>query len=274
MTGVRDRPLAILELLAANPAGLPLSEIAGRLDIPLSATHRLLADLKQSGYVRQDWDHGPHQLTAKLVSLALGYLSASGITDVAQPILNGLAQRVGELVRLAVIDGDRLTWVAKAQGARHGLRYDPDAGAEVHLASTANGHAWLSCLSDEAALELVAKQGFGRPDRVGPGAPRTMPELLERLRFAREHGFAIVHEAYEAATSAMAAPIRRAGGTREPIGTISIAGPSVRMTDARMLEMAPDLLAAVAELSVASRGSSLFGAGPGGYGTGPAKAAE
>ena len=38
-----DRVLDIIELLADEPNGLPLSEIARRLDMPKSAAHRLLS---------------------------------------------------------------------------------------------------------------------------------------------------------------------------------------------------------------------------------------
>ena len=112
-TGATDRTLAVLELLAANPQGLLISAIAEMLTIPLSATHRLLAELAQRGYVRQERGYGAYQPTTKLVSLAFTYLAASGISDIAQPILDRLAAATGELVRLTVVDGDRLTWVAK-----------------------------------------------------------------------------------------------------------------------------------------------------------------
>lgn len=41
-------------------------------------------------------------------------------------MLDRLAEKTGELVRLSIVDEDRLTWVAKSQGPRQaGLRYDP-----------------------------------------------------------------------------------------------------------------------------------------------------
>ena len=80
-------------------------------------------------------------LTAKLASLGLGFLSSSGIVDIAEPLLERLANESGELARLSSIDGDRLTWVAKALGFRKGLRYDPDMGTDARLSCTASGHA-------------------------------------------------------------------------------------------------------------------------------------
>lgn len=85
-------------------------------------------------------------------------------------MLDRLAAESGDLVRLAVVNGRELFWVAKAQGSLHGLRYDPDMGQVARLSYSASGHAWLSCLSDEEVLLLVKRQGFGL--RSAYGAPR------------------------------------------------------------------------------------------------------
>lgn len=252
-----DRILDIVELLASHPTGMALSAIAEPLAIPKSAAHRVLAALTARGYVRQDAETGRYLLTTKLVSLGFRYLSCSGVIDIAQPTLDRLAQETGELVRLGVVDGERQTWVAKAQGARPGLRYDPDMGMEAPLASTASGHAWLACLSDERAIELVLRQGFGHDENLGPAAPRTVQALQKRLRLARERGYAWVVDSSAPGTSAMAAAIRHPG-TRGVVGVVSVAGPSVRLTEARMHQLAPAMLAAAAELSDACKSSEYF----------------
>lgn len=259
-----DRGLALLEHLSRNPDGLPLAMMAQDLDIPLSACHRLLGDLQHSGYVRQKRKQGDYQLTTKVVSLGLGYLSHAGIVDIAEPLLERLAQQSGELVRLSIVDDERLIWVAKAQGTRQqGIRYDPDMGMEARLSCTASGHAWLQTLSDERALELVARQGFGAQKDYGPKAPTTIKSLLGFLHAARVRGCALIDEVFAPGMSAMAAPVL---SRREAIGVISIAGPRQRLTMARMHELAPALLAAAAELGPISNASSLFGRPPLGKG--------
>lgn len=252
-----DRTLAVLEHLAAHPAGLPLTQIADAVDLPKSGVHRLLAALTARSYVRQDVDSGRYLLTTKLVTLGFRYLTEAGVTDVVQPTLDLLAQRTGELVRLGIIDGDRQTWVAKAQGARAGLRYDPDMGMEAPLASTASGQAWLACLSDEDAVELVARQGFHLGSGGGPKAPRTVSALLTQLAATRRRGYAWVEESSAPGTAAMAAAIRHPA-TGGIVGVISVAGPVVRLTEARTRELAPRLLAAASELSAACRTSEYF----------------
>jgi len=267
MSGVLERTLGILELLSGQPGGLSVGAIASRLDVPPSAAHRLLNDLAKLGYVRQDRAQGDYALTIKLAAMGLSFLGQSGITDVAQPILDRLAAESGELVRLSVIDGDDLVWVGVAQGATGGLRYDPgrEQGVVVHLASSAGGTAWLSTMSDEAALMAASRQGIA-PTRGGAGthAPGGATELLARLAAARQRGYAVAVDSYLAGMAAMAVPVRRpddgeeTGG--EPIGCLSIAAPSVRLDAARMEELAGPLTAAAAEIGAASRGSRFFAA--------------
>lgn len=251
-----DRAVAIIELLSRHASGLPLMAIADSLSIPRSATHRVLADLKDEGYVRQEFDGGAYRLTAKIVALGFSHLAATGVTARVQPLLDALADRTGELVTMAVIHDRRLIRVAKAQGARRGLLYNPDEGAEVYLAATSNGHAWLSCLEEDEVLHLVARQGVKR-DGYGPQAPRSMRELLGFVETARGLGYAKIFETYEQGTSAIAVPIFAVGSHR-PIGTVSVAGPVIRMTSEAMDRILPDLHRTAAAIAEVSRDLPIF----------------
>jgi DNA-binding IclR family transcriptional regulator len=248
--------LLILELLTRHPWGLPPREIARQLDIPVTAMQRLIVGLSESGYLHAGGKNDPIRLRTKLPALGLAYLGTSGITDLAQPILDDLAKKTGELVRLAVIESDRLTWVAKSQGARSGLLYDPGGGAEAHPATTANGQAWLSCLPADKIRELIEKHGIGHGGWDSQ-APADIDKLLEQLSQARERGYSFLSDAYEPGAAAIAAPIRHVGRS-EPIGTVSVAAPTIRLTAERALEIAPWLLANAQELSAAASFSPLL----------------
>jgi IclR family acetate operon transcriptional repressor len=251
--GAVGRALQILETLAAQPEGIGLAALADELGIPRSACHRLLAELTRCGYARQLRERGDYALTTKLPALGLSFLSAAGIVDLAQPILDRLAEVSGELVRLALVDGDRLTFVAKAQGARAGLKYDPDMGIDAPLSCSAAGHAWLMTLPEERAAELVVRQGFGSPKTFGPKAPTTFKELNRMLEEDRRRGFSMIVEQYAPGMTAMAAPVRVRGG--QTLGVITIAGPLQRLTVQRMQALGPSLMTAASELAIASNAS-------------------
>ncbi|MBU0890670.1 MAG: IclR family transcriptional regulator, partial [Gammaproteobacteria bacterium] len=93
------------------------------------------------------------------------------------------------------------------------------------------------------------------PAEYGPNAPTTIKALLSHLQAARARGYAMIDEVFAPGMSAIAAPVLRRG---EAIGVISIAGPKLRLTQQRMEELGPALLAAAAELGPVSLASSLF----------------
>jgi IclR family transcriptional regulator, acetate operon repressor len=253
------RAVGALELLCAHPGGLPLQAVADALAMPKSAAHRTMADLAELGHVRQDPDTARYLLTTRLLSLAFGFLGTSGLNDVAQPILDGVAATTGELVRLGVIDGDRQVWVAKSQGARSGLRYDPDMGRGAALSCTASGHAWLAALPGDDALALVAREGIAAHEGIGPNAPRSLQDVMARVRQARQRGYAWVVDSSAPGLSALAAAVLHPS-TGAVIGTLSVAGPSLRLNESRLSAVAPVLLSAARELGFASSGSSFFAA--------------
>lgn len=260
MSSVLEKSFNLIEALAGRPEGLSIIEMARHTDQPQSGIHRTLQELTRLGYVRQLRAHGDYVLSMKLPALGLALLARAGISDIAQPILDQLAQETGELIRLSVIDGDNLVWVAVAQGATSGLRYDPgqEQGVVVHLASTSAGIAWLSTMDDDAVVTRVSLQGFGRADGgPGQGAPRTLAAVRERIEAARRDGYAVAVDSYIPGMGAMAAPVRYRGG--EPVlGALSIAGPAVRMTPARMAALGPVLAAAADELGAIAGGSQYF----------------
>jgi DNA-binding IclR family transcriptional regulator len=260
MTNALARGLSVLEHLTSHPEGMPLGLIADHLDMPKSACHRLLHELIERGYVRQANPQADYVMTTKVAALGLSFLSGSGIVDIAQPIIERLADLSGELVRLSVVDTDRLTWVAKAEGNRKGFRYDPDMGKDARLSCTSSGHAWLLTLTEERAVELVTRQGFGSPQTYGPKAPTTIRTLLGFLHAARVRGYAMIDEVFAPGMSAVAVPVQRNG--RPAIGVISVAGPRLRLTPERISTLIPALQTAAQELASISSSSGLFSRPP------------
>ncbi len=253
-----ERALMLLEHLASVEQD-SIADICRVLPLQPSSAHRILGELIRLGYVRQRGSQGHYSLTIKLSSLGLTHLAARGITDIAQPILDELAHEVCELVRFSVVEGDDLIWIAKSQGAKAGLRYDPDPdmGLKVNLGATASGLARLLTLTDNEAVMLLGRQGVEFPLKgFGSAAPTSIDEFLQVLGRCRSVGYGFVHDSYEDGTSAMAMPVVKARSA-EVIGVISIAGPSVRMTAARMSAMALPLRAATEQLAEIGAGLSF-----------------
>ena len=261
MTSQLQRSLAIVEMLAKQAQGASVGAIAAQLQLPPSAAHRLLNELARLGWVQQPQAQGEYALTLRLPALGLGLLHRRGITDVAQPILDELATHSAELVRLSVADGDadsaRLVWVAASQGATSGLRYDPgrEQGEVAHLAHSASGRAWLSALPEDQALSRIAAQGLTPPEGSALTAPPALTEVAATLARDRDQGHAIATDSYLAGMAAIAVPVLHAG---RPLGALSIAGPSVRLTATRMQHLLPALRKAASRLGECADASGFF----------------
>lgn len=236
------------QLVEAAPLGLPLTRVAEAVGVPKSAAHRLLHALTEQGFVRQDPATQHYVATLRLATLGFRLLEAHGAADACQPALAALATDADAFARLAVVDGERITYVARAQGARTSLRYEPVTGRLVRLHATATGKLWLSSLPEETALRLYVAQGKdGLP--VGPRAITSRAALRNELRATRERGWGMALEEGEAGVNGMAAPIRPAASGGTIAGVVSIAAPSVWLTETRMHALLPRLFRTAAEMA-------------------------
>ena len=245
-----SRCLHMLELLAGEHETIELSELATRLDIAPSAAHRLINTLMDHGWVTQDPESQKYALSLRMSSLAFRNLDARNVPDLVQNALNRLARHTCEYCRLAILEGEDLVWVARAQGAVKGLRYDPDMGQEIVLHATANGKAWLATLPEEYALSIAYSRGFASSRTLGPNLAKNVDELRARLAETRERGFATSLEEAETGTAALAVTFRTGPEPMAPVGgTISVAGPIVRFGSERWDELAQALQQAADEIS-------------------------
>src|SRR5258708_10214560 len=84
-----DRTLDIFELFAAEPQGLTIAEISGRLGVARSSTHGLVHTLAARGYLVQDGG-GRFQLGARLIQLGLNVVDRLALRSPARGPLEGL----------------------------------------------------------------------------------------------------------------------------------------------------------------------------------------
>lgn len=234
-------------MMAADPAPARLSDLAARLDLPKSATHRLLQELGVLGWVEQG-DDGLYRLTVRFALLGHSVLRASRLPDLVAPILDRLAAQTQELVRLTLATEHGLAWFASAQGAPPGLLYQPEMAGPLLLHATANGKAYLATLDDPTALRLAGASGLGR---LRPTA-RTLDTdtaLLADLALIRTRGYALADEEAEPGVAAVSVAVSPAHGPA--VGTLSAAGPSLRFGADRIPVLAEQLRAAARSVAAA-----------------------
>lgn len=244
--GLLERCVEVTEWMAARGGPARLSDLAQALAMPKAAAHRLLRELCVLGWVEQDGAEGPYRLTLRFGLLGHRVLQASGLPELIQPLLQRLADRTQELARLTIATGDGLAWLASAQGAPPGLVYQPAMDGPLVLHATANGKAYLACFDDKTALALARANGFGarRPTARTLHGDAALRADLARVR---KRGYGLAEQEAELGVTALAVAVRGADGIVR--GTVSVAGPSLRLPAARYPELAATVAETAAELA-------------------------
>lgn len=247
VTGAVERTVSVLELLALADGPLKLSEIAQQLDIPKSASHRVLTSLASAGWVQQDVQSDCYSLTLRMALIGQRQLDRLRVTDLKQPILEDLARETRELVRLTEVRTDRLVWIGTARGRRSGLVFEPDMSGSVVPFATANGKIWLASLPREKALRIAIESGLGEPDIGTSETVRTVEALGRELDVTRSRDYGMVLGEANEGVGALAVAIRQKG---QVVGTMSIAAPLTRFMPEHIEQFLPLLRRAAADMEI------------------------
>jgi DNA-binding IclR family transcriptional regulator len=245
-----ERALQLIELLAEAADGLSLAEISRELTVNKAIAVRLLETLEHAGYIWRNDVAQRYHLTYRVSNLGLRQLQQSGLLGQCTSILEDLAERTGELVRLSIVEnGERITWVYAVVGTRRSLRIDPNFNFEVSLHSHATGKAWLMTLPEKRVLQLLKRDGMSS---LTKHTRTDLKALQGELDTARRRGFAATFEENEIGVMAVAAPVvaARLSGTRECVGVVSVAAPTNRMTRADIEACGPLAAEAASRLAL------------------------
>ncbi|WP_344004326.1 IclR family transcriptional regulator [Nocardioides lentus] len=225
------RSLDLIEMLASRGGALPIADLAEATGIALPTTHRLLATLRARGYVRQLPDRR-YALGFRLVPL--GATAGSVVGAGAERALARLVDELGETANLAVLDGDRVAYVAQVPG-RHAMRMFTEVGRRVDPHCTAVGKAMLARMPRERARAILTRTG------LAPRTPRTVTDvdvLCDLLDEVRAQGYAMDEEEQEIGVRCVAVAVPTTDESTPRVG-LSVSGPAPRMTDELVARAVP-----------------------------------
>jgi len=233
--------MRVLEAFADHPGGVALTPLSAELGYGKASLSKIMATMEREGFIRRD-GAGHFHLSWRLLALAFGHAQRVGVSGVCMPVLQALADETDELVQLAVIEGDHVLFVAKAEGPGQALRLLPLVGVVAPTHATASGKVWLASLPDGQALEVMRRQGLAR---VTSRTITSRGRLLAELRRVRRAGYAITDGELAEEGRAIAAPIVYGGRV---VGAIAVSGPSFRLPLPRLQRLAPRVQRAAREL--------------------------
>jgi DNA-binding IclR family transcriptional regulator len=235
--------LAIIGCFTVEERVLGIAELADRIKVSRSTTHRYAMTLVQLGCLEQDRKRR-YRLARGITHAGVTFVDTLRLeTPAARTVLEDLREQTGYTVSMGVLDGTRVLYIHRLFAHGPG-QYEADlalgAGAFVPAYCTAIGKAMLASLSTPdrreaiAALKLKAR---------GPNTILKKRVLTEQLLAIHGVGIAVCDEELARGVRSVAATITQPGRSR-PMA-LSITVPAQSMSIASITtKLGPHVLAA------------------------------
>lgn len=213
----------IEELQNRNRAGV--TELADELEHSKSTIHSHLRTLEDRDILVSE--DGGYRLSVRLLELANHVRDQFGNYDVITNQIESLADETGEIANYGIREHDRVAYLYKAKGSR-AVESASSAGTKQPIYSTSLGKAILAYLPDEKQAEII--EGIDLERRT-PDTITSAEDLHEELEATADRGYSIDNEENVVGLRCVAAPVREGD---KVLGSVSLAGPSSRITHDRI----------------------------------------
>jgi DNA-binding IclR family transcriptional regulator len=220
-----------------------VSELARRLGLGKSTTHRLLHTLTVEKLLEQDPDTGSYRLALTMHELGASVQSAIDLHSAANPVIEQLRNITKETVQIAVLDGRHVVYVERRESPQT-IRLFGRVGHRNDAHSTSTGKVLLAHLPPEELDALLAGWRLPRKTAYTISDQAT---LRAQLQIVRSQGWAENVNESEVGVASIAAPIRDRTGA--VVASISIAGPLTRMEGATLRRYVRPVTEAAAAIS-------------------------
>jgi DNA-binding IclR family transcriptional regulator len=240
------RASAIIDVIAAGgDDGVGLSEISRTTSLNKTTAFNLLASLVTLRFLDQDQHSRRYRLGLRNLELGRIVQQRLHISHLARPILADLCKKTNETVNLGLPHLLDLSVIDSFQGSRilHATSY---AGWRSLYHCTALGKAFMS-LWDEPMRRTVYRSS-GLPQQT-PNTITDINTLEAQLAQFKVQGYALDLEENEPGVNGIAAAITN--GLGEVAAAISVCGPSNRLDENVLQQIAPDVISAADSITAA-----------------------
>lgn len=233
--------IAIINLLASHKAGLRLTDLVAEIRLPRGTVVRLLSVMIEARLIRHS-DEGRYRLGPQLAVWGADFLSAVELREVAADSMARLVEISNETCHLGVRDGDCVLYVDKVESP-HSLRMVSRIGGQNPLHCTALGKALLAFFP-AGELDAYCTGPLERRTANTIVAPEVLRAELQRVR---DRGYAVDDVENEIGVRCISAPMFDHNG--DLAGSISLAGPTMRMTWERIEQLTEPVIEAAHDIS-------------------------
>lgn len=240
--GLVQKTIWILRAVAAHSDGIGLSDVARASGIPKATCYRILGILEHEGWLTSDPETRKFQVSLGLLFLIGGLLDQKSAHGHVQLVLKELAEETQETAGLDQLIPPSVMVVAQVTGPfliSHRINPVPRM---LPAWRTSTGKALLAWQDIDAVREEFADDfADGTSSKFA-----TFDEFLAELAAIRERGYSVAYNELEEGAAAVAAPVHV--GKRTPY-SIWIGGPTYRLTEERIPELAEKVVTAANKVS-------------------------
>ncbi len=245
------RALRLLRLMNERPVWT-LHELHQAGALPKATLSRLLATLRQEGYVAAEATPGLYRLSGKVRELDGGYTEGSRLVEVGRPILLRVTRQIKWPLALATLDVDAMVVRFSSMPYSPLAVHTTTLGHRLGLVESALGRAFLAFCSDterQALLDNLDAPEVSTPDAEGPDL-RVWPRgwVEHDLAQVRAAGCAVRQPNAERGSATLAVPVCVGG---EAVAALSMTTFGRSMTAAVVARHRP-ILAETAEAIAAA----------------------
>ena len=237
------KALKVLETFSADQPELSLTEISKLLKSHKSSIFRILVTLESEGFVEKSPLNSRYRLGLKLLDLANRVMGRYDLRDHARPYMEELAQEIGEIIHLSILDRNEIVYLEK-KGEGQPLTVATRVGGRSPAHACAMGKVLVSGLSQKELAEVLA---LGPLTRFTPNTITETPQLVRELERIRTQGFAVDNEETFPGIRCVAAPICSPNG--RVVAAISATVPTQRMRQQRMNEIRKEIIETARRIS-------------------------
>ncbi len=243
-----ERGLAILASFTSSRPLAGTSELARRLGLSRSTTHRYLSTLQRLDYLHQDAETRKYRLGPRVLDLGFSAINSMDVRELSAPYLRQLCDDTGYTVNLAILDGADVVYVERCRTSRAGQReidLDLHVGSRLPAYCTALGKAILAFLPPDERDAILERVDYAPR---GPNTVSGREALLAELERVAADGFAVNNEELAYGLRSIAAPVRNHAGSA--VGAINLAVHRTMVSlDDLVHRLSPPLLRTTAEVS-------------------------
>lgn len=213
------RAVSVLDVFMNSEGELGVTEVARRLGLHKSVTHRLIATLSELGLLAPGSAPGTYRLGVKALELGLSYLRNSPLDRVAQYHLNKLATDLPDMAfHVAILDNTQIIYQKSVVGPQVD-RVSATLGRRTQAYCTALGKVLLAYQSPSAVETYLSSVDL-KP--LTNNTITSAERLRAELKAIRAQGYATDNEEMLVDHVCVSAPIRDHTGF--VIAALSIAG--------------------------------------------------